>query len=318
MPPARTTGGHVRRRCWEGFVDDPAVPQEHDPVGPGRVGGVVGHQETRAARIAVGPQQPHDDLAVDGVECARRLVSEEDPAAPHDGSRDGDALLLAAGQVVRKAVGQVHEADPVKRLQGGDPRRATTDPIELQRQRHILGRRQPGQQVEVLEHVADRPATEHRQAGAVERGDVDAGHQDVARRGPIETTHQRQEGGLAGAARPHDRHQLTLAHGQVGRSQGHHPGVPAAMDASHGPQLDGRPRAGSRRHRTASAVHDRAWPAVPASRRASRASHASSQRTSASARKMSASSIISSARSSGSAVALRRVYACSTDTIDDR
>ena len=34
--------------------------------------------------------------------------------------------------------------------------------VELQRQRHVLGGGQTGQQVEVLEHVADRPATQPR------------------------------------------------------------------------------------------------------------------------------------------------------------
>src|SRR5574337_802200 len=52
-------------RRWMRFVDDPAVTEEHDPVGPGRVGRVVGHEDASAASVAVIPKEAHDGLAGD-------------------------------------------------------------------------------------------------------------------------------------------------------------------------------------------------------------------------------------------------------------
>ena len=50
------------------------------------------------------------------VERAGRLVAQQDVRPLGDGARDGDALLLAAGQLRREVVQAVAEADQVERL----------------------------------------------------------------------------------------------------------------------------------------------------------------------------------------------------------
>ena len=77
-------------------------------------------------------------------------------------------LALAARQLVGIATGAIGEAELVERGEGRGARCLAPSAVELQRERDVLGRRQPGQQVEVLEHVADRPAAEP--------GPVVAGH----------------------------------------------------------------------------------------------------------------------------------------------
>ena len=87
------------------LVDDAAVAEEDDAVGPGRELGVVGDDDAGDAALAGRPQQAHDRLAVDRVEGAGRLVGEQQPAVADDRPGDRDPLALAARQLVRVAVG---------------------------------------------------------------------------------------------------------------------------------------------------------------------------------------------------------------------
>ena len=145
-----------------GLVDDAAVAQEHDAVGPRRELRVVGDDDAGDAALRGGAQQAHDRLAVDRVERAGRLVGEQQPALADDRPGDRDPLALAAGELVGEAVGALGEAELLERL---EPRRARglgADAVELERQGDVLDRGEPGEQVEVLEHVADRAAPQPR------------------------------------------------------------------------------------------------------------------------------------------------------------
>ena len=146
------------------LVDDAAVAQEDDSVGPRGVRGVVGHEDRRAAAVAVGAEEAHDGLAGHRVERAGRLVGEEDLAAADQRPRDRDALLLAAREVVREAVGQRREAHGVERRLGGGARLAESAGRRAPAGCDTFSRAvRPGEQVEVLEDVADGSSPEDRE-----------------------------------------------------------------------------------------------------------------------------------------------------------
>jgi hypothetical protein len=74
----------------------------------------MGHEERGCARVATGAEQPEHLLAGLRVQCTGRLVGEDEATVTHDGPRDGDALLLAAGQVVGEPVVETGQPDLVK------------------------------------------------------------------------------------------------------------------------------------------------------------------------------------------------------------
>ena len=111
-------------------------------------------------RVRGGPQQTHDGLAVHGVERAGRLVGEQQPALADDRPGDRDPLALAARELVRDSArrGPPPRAPPAPRARSRG--QLWRDAVELERQGDVLGRGQPREQVEVLEDVADRPASQ--------------------------------------------------------------------------------------------------------------------------------------------------------------
>ncbi len=153
---------------------DLAVGEEQDAVGDRRRMRVVRDHHGRLAELVDGvAQQPEDLAARRRVEVAGRLVGEHHRRARDERAGDGDALLLAAGQL-RRAV-----REPVGQADGGgdllDPRLVGLDAGELERQDDVLGRRQHREQVEELEDEADVVAAQLRQRRIVEAADVDAG-----------------------------------------------------------------------------------------------------------------------------------------------
>jgi hypothetical protein len=162
-----------------------------------------------------GPEEAHDGLAVHGVESAGRLVGEQEPAFPDDRASDGQPLTLATRELVRVAVRMLGDAELDHRLQPGRARVLHADSVELERQRDVLERGQPGQEVEVLEHVADRPASHPCPIRARHGGDVDPVDQHLAAARLLEAAGDRQQRALAGAARAHDGDELAAVDRQV-------------------------------------------------------------------------------------------------------
>ena len=155
-------------------------------------------------------QQVHHRLAVLGVEVAGGLVGQQDRRLPADGTGDGDALLLTAGELRGQVLGAVGHADALER--GVD---ALAPLVRLhaavdERQLDVLEHREVADQVEALEDeadlaVADPGPLRHRQLGhflAVQP--VLA----VGRR--VEQAEDRQQRGLAAARRPGDGDVLAL------------------------------------------------------------------------------------------------------------
>ena len=96
----------------EQLVDDLAVVEEHDPIGVRRGVRIVGDHHDRLPVLADGAAHEVEDLgAGPGVEVAGRLVGEDHVGPGVERAGDGDALLLAAGQLARAVAQPIGEAD---------------------------------------------------------------------------------------------------------------------------------------------------------------------------------------------------------------
>ena len=155
-----------------------------------------------------------------GVQRAGGFIAHDEPGPVHQRPRDGDALLLAAGQLRRQGGGAVAEAHALEHrprpLDGFLARRA----VDQQRYGRVLGGGQRRQQVERLENEPDRLAAVARlflrahgpQVAAEDRALAavlveDAGDDGDQRR-------------LAATGGPDQHHQLARAHVQVHPAQG--------------------------------------------------------------------------------------------------
>src|SRR5262249_45873227 len=97
-------------------ADGQAAAGHHaDPLGAAGDGAVVGDQDERQVLLPPQRLEQGDDL-VPGVlvQVAGRLVGQQHVRVLDQGTGDGDALLLAAGQLAGQVLGTVAEADAVQ------------------------------------------------------------------------------------------------------------------------------------------------------------------------------------------------------------
>src|SRR5918999_1406827 len=94
---------HVPRRIAvrRSLLDDSPVEQVDGAVGMALVPRIVGDHADRGAAAVQLAEQLHHGLTVHRVEVTRRLVSEQDKWIAGHGARDGDTLLLTAGELRR-------------------------------------------------------------------------------------------------------------------------------------------------------------------------------------------------------------------------
>ena len=153
-----------------------------------------------------------------GVERARGLVEQHDVRVHGQGTGDGHALLLAAGQLggpVVYALAQPH----LLQLLLGNARGLLLVAVQhlLLRQHDVSLGREVREQVEVLEHHAHFGA--HLVDVGLLRGDLGVLEEDAAARGLLQQVHAAQKRGLARAGRAQDHHHLAAADVQVDAAQ---------------------------------------------------------------------------------------------------
>ena len=78
------------------------------------IGSWVAMRAVTPSRRTIGPEQGHDRAAGARVELACRLVGEEQVRAIGERPRDGDPLLLAAGQLVRSVARAIGQTDDIE------------------------------------------------------------------------------------------------------------------------------------------------------------------------------------------------------------
>src|SRR3954469_12834276 len=113
------------------------------------------HHDGRAVFFVQLFEDAHDLVAHGGIEIAGRLVGEHDARLSDDGARDGNALLLAAGELRRKVMDARRKADAVERRQRQFLPLARGD-LPIQQREFPRGRpRQVGPGGEALEDEAE-------------------------------------------------------------------------------------------------------------------------------------------------------------------
>ena len=150
-------------------------------------------------------QQLEDVLARDIVERAGRLVAQQQLRVFRKRPRDGDALLLAAGELRWEILQPILQPDLAQHLC-----RVERMLAQLRRDLNVFERRQVLDQVIELEHEAHVAAAILRELTAVVAGDVPPVELHGAARERVHTAEDIQQRRLARARRTHDHADLAL------------------------------------------------------------------------------------------------------------
>src|SRR4051794_2258614 len=227
---ARSGGGaELRVR-----VDQRTVAHGQPATGSGRHILGVGDEDQRDALTGRQLGQEVDDLAGGlAVEVAGGLVGQQHAGCVGHGPGDGDPLLLAPGQPGRQVVAPMTQADLGQEL--GHPLLALGRRLTGGHERglDVVGGRQRGDQVEVLEHEADVVAPEAGAGALVHGPEVATVELEGAAGGAVEGAEQLQHGALAGAAGTLDGHELAGPDLDVHAVDGGHLRGPGAEDPPH-------------------------------------------------------------------------------------
>ena len=108
------------------------------------------------------------------VEVAGGLVGQHQARVLGQGAGDGDALLLAARELVGKNIAPVGQADALQQVEGAGGDVASTRPASSAGQADVLEHGEGGDQVEELEDEAEVVAPEQGALALAEAGDGNA------------------------------------------------------------------------------------------------------------------------------------------------
>ncbi len=155
------------------------------------------------------------------VELAGRLVGQQQARPVGQCDREGEALLLAAGEQARGPPGGRAQPHRVEQARGAAPLDRPGAAGRALREQHVAQGGLVVQQVaaRVLEHHADiaQPHVRGRPAGQV--ADAPPAHLDHAGRGPQQAGQQPQQRGLPGPGRAEQRDRVSLGHGEIHPAQ---------------------------------------------------------------------------------------------------
>jgi hypothetical protein len=179
------------------FNDRAVADDEGAVAGAGEVVIVGDDDEGHLVVGGEADEHVHDGGGVLGVEVAGGFVGEEDVGLVGDGTGDGDALLLAAGEFGGEVLGAVGEADAVE---GGECGGGGVFSGDGTGDADVFEGGEFGEEVEVLEDVSDVAVAEGGLLFAVECVDVGIGDEDAALLGAFEAGEGVEEGGFTGTA----------------------------------------------------------------------------------------------------------------------
>ncbi|CAE7229328.1 bsn, partial [Symbiodinium necroappetens] len=184
-------------------------------------GGVVGNHDDGGAGFFVElDEEGHDGVGGNFVEVSGRLVGDEDGGVGDDGAGDGDALLLAAGELAGEVVGAVRDTHPLQRTGDAIVALPARERVDEQGELDVLVGSEDGDEVVELEDVADVFGAPVRELGAGEPGDVLALDDERARGGRVDAGDEVEEGGLAGAGGAHEGEEVAALDAQVEAVEG--------------------------------------------------------------------------------------------------
>ena len=153
-------------------------------------------------------EQLHDLAALIGVQVAGRLVGQDDRRLRDERARDGDQLLLSAGELRRVEVLLADDLEAVEHVADQAVALLLLDVAIGERHVEVFVHRQVVQQVIGLEHEADVLLLQVGAVALAQRVNRLAVQEVLA--GPRGVVHAQdvQQRRLAGAGRPHDRDEL--------------------------------------------------------------------------------------------------------------
>ncbi|KAG1248352.1 hypothetical protein G6F65_019665 [Rhizopus arrhizus] len=133
-----------------------------------------------------------------GIQCAERLVQQQDAGLDGKAHQERHAPAHAARQLVREGVGKGAQVAQFQQFGHAAVDLVGGHALELQAQRHVLLDAEPGQQGVFLEDVAQRGRhlTVHHLAVHADGAAVDA----------FQAVQRAQQGAFAGAGRPDHHH----------------------------------------------------------------------------------------------------------------
>ena len=186
--------------------------QDDDPVGQENgFGDGVGHEESGPAlAFADGEEFFVEAVAGHLIEGAEGFVEEKDLRREDEGAGDGDAHLLAAGELARVVVGARGEADEGEG--GGDEFGAAggRGGAEIERERDVGGDGEPGEQRGLLEDVGEFVG-----GGGAIGGGGSAGEEELAGGDGAEAGDEFQERGFAATAGADEGDEITGGGGET-------------------------------------------------------------------------------------------------------
>jgi hypothetical protein len=134
-------------------------------------------------------------------------------------ARDGDALLLAAGDPTGDRARQLFDAEVLEQLAPARARLARRQARQQAGQLDVVGDREVRDEVEELEDEAHLAAAQQRPGRLAELVDPAAAEVDLAGGRSVEPAEQVQQRRLAAARGPHDADELALGDRQVDTAQ---------------------------------------------------------------------------------------------------
>ena len=176
---------------------------------------VVGDEDERDADLTLDPLQLDlHRLAQLEVEGGQRFVEQQRARQVDERPGEGDALLLAPGELRRAAVGELAEADDVEHLERPAAHLVGGDLLGPQTEGDVVVHRHVREQRVLLEDGVDVALV------GWDGGDVDTLEQHAAGRRAFEPGDHLQQRGLAAAGRAEQREELTPPDGEVGPFDG--------------------------------------------------------------------------------------------------
>ncbi len=176
-------------------------------------------QEGRPAAGVEVEEELVDGVAGGAVQIAGGLVGEDEGRLHDQGARQGDALLLAPGELARAVLEPVAESDLLEELLRLLLQGRAAHASDEAGHHDVLEGGELGEQVMELEDEADALVAECRELTARELGDVAALAGDRTRCGQVEGAEQVEQGALAGARRADDADHLSRRDHEVDAAQ---------------------------------------------------------------------------------------------------
>lgn len=188
-----------------GFVTVEEAVFEADDTGAALDHALVMGDEDEGLALAIEVvEEVEDFFAGFGVEVASGFVGEDDERAVGESAGDGNALLLAAGELVGSVIEAVVESDLGGKFCGDFPHFFIGGPAVIHGDGDVFSDGELLDEVVGLKDEAEVAIAGSGEVVVVEGGDVLAAEEVVARSGLIQAAEDVEEGGLAAAGGAHD------------------------------------------------------------------------------------------------------------------